>query len=73
MFPFDPSPAISIRAHMSFTANPFQAIPFPWGWSCFIQPGIGPTSANHPCRLTRTDSLPPPFPFCGFRNDCEMK
>src|SRR6266850_3439472 len=61
MFPFDHSPAISIRALMSFTANPFQAIPFPWGWSCFIQPGIGPISANHPRRLPRADSLPPPF------------
>lgn len=42
IFPFDPSPAISIRGYMSFTANPFQTIPFLWGWSCFTQPGIGP-------------------------------
>src|SRR6266850_2185171 len=66
MFPFDPSPAISIRAHKSSTSVPFQTISFPWDWSCFIQPGIGPTSANHPCRLTRTDSLPPPCPLPRF-------
>src|SRR6266850_6781687 len=57
MFLFDPSPAISIRAHMSFIANPFQTIPFPWGWSCFSPPGIGPRSASHLRCLAPTDSL----------------
>jgi len=55
MFPFDRSQAISIRAHMSFIANPFPTIPFPWGWSSFNPPGIGPHSANHPRRLAHTD------------------
>jgi len=55
---------------MSFTANPFQTIPFPWGWSCFTQPGTGPNSANHPRRLTHTDSLQAPLlssRFSSFR------
>jgi len=56
MFPFDHSPAISIRAHMSFIANPFPTIPFPWGWSSFNPPGIGPHSSNYPRRLAHTDS-----------------
>jgi hypothetical protein len=31
MFPFVQSPAISIRVHTAFIANPFRTVPFPSG------------------------------------------